>query len=69
MNSYLQSITAGIATYLAALMALVGTYGGHVVQFLGFVLLMSRLVVEVPKAVEAVRSWYSNKKESRNGGN
>lgn len=63
------SVTGMIATYVAAGIAMIGAYGSHIVQFLGFVLLVSRLVVEVPRACVVVRKWFNQKKEELDGGN
>lgn len=63
------SITGMVATYVAAGIAMIGTYGSHIVQLLGFVLLVSRLVVEVPRACVAVRTWFRKKKDIYNGSN
>jgi hypothetical protein len=66
-NTGFSSFTGMIATYVAACIAMIGAYGSHIVQFLGFILLVSRLVVEVPRAYVAIREWVTKKKDEMDG--
>ncbi|KJC51080.1 hypothetical protein UP09_03270 [Bradyrhizobium sp. LTSP885] len=48
---------AAASTYLAALLALFIEHSNEVVKVLGFVLLVARLVQEVPRAIIMIRKW------------
>jgi hypothetical protein len=48
---------AAASTYLAAVLALFIDHSNEVVKILGFVLLVARLVQEVPRAFGMIRKW------------
>lgn len=45
-----RGLLSGLVSYSTAGIALIGVHGSTIVQVLGFVLLVSRLIYEVPKA-------------------
>jgi predicted cobalt transporter CbtA len=50
---------AAALSYIAAGLALFVEHSNTIVQVLGFVLLVSRLVQEVPTAARVIRGWCS----------
>jgi uncharacterized membrane protein YecN with MAPEG domain len=53
-NDYL----AAAASYVAALLALFVEHSNAIIQLMGFILLVARLVHEVPRAYYTVRKWF-----------
>jgi hypothetical protein len=50
-----------VLTYLVWIWTVALAHQGDVISFLGFVLLIARLVHDVPKAYKAIRGWFSPK--------
>lgn len=44
-------------SYAAAMLALLMDHTHWIVSFLGFVLLVARLIVEVPRALRTLKTW------------
>lgn len=54
-----QDYAAAAATYVAALLALFVEHSSTIVQVLGFILLVARLVQEVPRAMTVITRTFS----------
>lgn len=50
---------AAATSYVAALLALFVDHSNTIIQVLGFVLLVARLIKEVPAAIKMVLKWCS----------
>lgn len=59
-----QEYAAAFTTWAVALLALLGAYKENIMFWLGFVLVVARLVQEMPKAVKTVKGWIRVKKRS-----
>ena len=53
----IQSFAAGITSWAVGLLAIFGTYSDNILQILGFILVIARLLQEVPKAYRTVKRW------------
>lgn len=51
---------AAAASYVAALLALFVEHSNTIIQIMGFILLVARLVHEVPRAYNSIRKWFSD---------
>lgn len=59
MGTY-QEYMAALTTWVVALLALMGAYKESIMFWLGFILVVARLVQELPKAVKQIKRWLGN---------
>lgn len=52
-----QEYMAALTTWVVALLALLGAYKEDIMFWLGFTLVVARLVQEMPKAIRQVKKW------------
>ena len=52
-----QEYMAALTTWVVALLALMGAYKEDIMFWLGFTLVVARLVQEMPKAIRQVKKW------------
>ena len=57
MNDNVQTYMAALTSWAAALIALSWQYQGQIMFVLGLILMIARLVQEVPRAYKAVKEW------------
>lgn len=60
-----QEYMAALTTWVVALLALVGAYKEDIMFWLGFTLVVARLVQELPKAFKKIKSWVARLREWR----
>ena len=59
-----QEYMAALTTWVVALLALLGAYKEHLMFWLGFVLVVARLIQEMPKAIKTIKGWLNVKERS-----
>lgn len=59
-----QEYMAALTTWVVALLALLGAYKENIMFWLGFTLVVARLVQELPKAIKTVKGWLGVKERS-----
>ena len=63
MNT-VHTVAAALTSWVVALLALAGTYQNEVMFWLGLVLVVSRLVQEIPKAYRSIKGVIHGKDRS-----
>ena len=53
----IQSFSAGLTSWAVGLLAIFGTHSDAILQFLGLILVLARLVQEIPKAYRMIKRW------------
>lgn len=57
MSHTIQTVMAAVTSWVVGLLAMSGVYQDQILFWLGLVLVVARLVQELPKAYQKVRSW------------
>lgn len=61
MSAHIQSMWAGLTSWLVGLTILLGAYSDTILKILGFVLVVARLAQEIPKLIDMYKH-YKNKR-------
>lgn len=61
MSAHIQSVWAGLTSWLVGLTVLLGAYSDTILKILGFVLVVARLAQEIPKLID----MYNKRKRKR----
>lgn len=61
MSAHIQSVWAGLTSWLVGLTILLGAYSDTILKVLGFVLVVARLAQEIPKLIDMYKN-YKNKR-------
>lgn len=60
MNNDVQAFVAAVTTWSAAAIALMWAHQSEIMFGLGLVLMVARLVQELPKAIDSIKKWFGN---------
>lgn len=62
MTHTVQLVMAALTSWAVGLLAIFGTYSDQITKGLAMVLVIARLIQEVPKAIKFVRDWWRRRR-------